>query len=64
MNKIIKYVKEWCRDYNAVQKELNDMGLWIAYCQWGAYVHYVEPKFSTQINNNDDKHRTISNKNK
>tara|TARA_B110000090_G_C13326125_1_gene425472 strand:+ start:240 stop:434 length:195 start_codon:yes stop_codon:yes gene_type:complete len=64
MNKIIKYVKEWCRDYNAVQKELNDMGLWIAYCQWGAYVHYVEPKFSTHINTTDDKFRTIPNKNK
>ena len=36
MNKIIKYLKEWSKDYNAVQKELNDMGLWTAYHQWGS----------------------------
>ena len=64
MNKIIKYLKEWSKDYNAVQKELNDMGLWTAYHQWGAYVHYVEPKFSTHINNNDDKQNTISKNNR
>jgi len=64
MNKIIKYFKEWSRDYNAVQKELNDMGLWTAYHPWGAYIHYVEPKFSTHINTTDDKFRTIPNKNK
>jgi hypothetical protein len=63
MNKIIKYLKEWSKDYNAVQKELNDMGLWTAYHQWGAYVHYVEPKFSTYINNNDDRQDTISKNN-
>ena len=57
MNKIIKYFKEWSRDYNAVQKELNDMGLWTAYHPWGAYV-------STHINTTDDKFRTIPNKNK
>lgn len=64
MNKIIKYLKEWSKDYNAVQKELNDMGLWTAYHQWGAYVHYVEPKFSTYINNNDDKQDTIPKNNR
>lgn len=64
MNKIIKYLKEWSKDYNAVQKELNDMGLWTAYHQWGAYVHYVEPKFSTYINNNDDRQDTIPKNNR
>ena len=64
MNKIIKYLKEWSKDYNAVQKELNDMGLFTAYHQWGAYVHYVEPKFSTYINNTDDKQDTIPKNNR
>ena len=63
MNKIIKYFKEWSEDYNAVQQELNEMGLFTAYHQWGAYVHYVEPKFSTYINNNDDRQDTISKNN-
>ena len=63
MNKIINYLREWSKDYNAVQKELNDMGLFTAYHQWGSYVHYVDPKLSTHINNTDDKQRTISKEN-
>lgn len=60
---IVKTCKEWCKDYNAVQKELNDMGLFTAYHQWGAYVHMVDQTLSTHINNTDDKQRTISKEN-
>ena len=38
---ILNTCKEWSKDYNAVQNELNKMGLFTAYHQWGAYVHYV-----------------------
>lgn len=64
MNKIIKYLKEWSKDYNAAQKELNDMGLFTAYHQWGSYVHYTDHKLSTHINNTDDKQDTISKNNR
>jgi len=64
MNKLIEYLREWSKDYNAAQKELNDMGLFTAYHQWGAYVHYTEPKLSTHINNTDDKQDTISKNNR
>jgi len=60
MKKIIKYLKEWSKDYNAVQKELHDMGLFTAYHHFGAYVHYVDPTLYTQINSTDDKQRTVS----
>ena len=60
MKKIINCLREWSKDYNAVQKELNDMGLFTAYHQWGSYVHYVDPKLSTHINNTDDRQETIS----
>jgi hypothetical protein len=63
MNKLIKYLKEWSKDYSAAQKELNDMGLFTAYHQWGAYVHYVEPTITTHINNIDDRQDTIPTKN-
>jgi hypothetical protein len=64
MNKIIKYLKEWSKDYNAAQKELNDMGLFTAYHQWGAYVHYTDPTLTKHINNTDDKQDTISKNNR
>ena len=60
MKKLIKYFKEWAKDYNAAQKELSDMGLFTAYHQWGASVHYIDPTLTTQINKSDDKQRTIS----
>jgi hypothetical protein len=60
---ILNTCKEWSKDYNAVQNELNKMGLFTAYHQWGAYVHYVEPTITTHINNIDDRQDTISTKN-
>ena len=64
MNKIINYLREWSKDYNAAQKELNDMGLFTAYHQWGAYVHYTDPTLTKHINNTDDKQDTISKNNR
>ena len=60
MKKLIKYFKVWAADYNAAQKELNEMGLFTAYHQWGAYVHMVDPTLTKHINNTDDKQETIS----
>jgi hypothetical protein len=39
------------------------MGLFTAYHQWGAYIHYADPKLSTHINNTDDRQDTIPTKN-
>ena len=39
------------------------MGLFTAYHQWGAYVHYTDPELSTHINNTDDRQDTIPTKN-
>ena len=64
MNKLIEYLREWSKDYNAAQKELNDMGLFTAYHQWGAYVHYTDPTLTKHINNTDDKQDTISKNNR
>ena len=64
MKKLIEYLREWSKDYNEAQKELNDMGLFTAYHQWGSYVHYTDPKLSTHINNTDDKQDTISKNNR
>jgi hypothetical protein len=64
MKKLIEYLREWSEDYNAAQKELNDMGLFTAYHQWGSYVHYTDPTLTKHINNTDDKQDTISKNNR
>ena len=60
MNKIIQCFKEWSKDYNAVQRKMNEAGLFTVYHQWGAYVHYVDPVLTTHINTFDDQQETIS----
>lgn len=57
---ILNTCKEWSKDYNEVQNELNKMGVFTAYHQWGAYVHYVDPVLTTHINTFDDQQETIS----
>ena len=58
MNKIIKYLKEWSKDYNAVQKELNDMGIFHTVHHLGNHTHIDKEQFKKYLN--DSKHRTIS----
>jgi|TARA_A200000159_G_C7230937_1_gene300206 hypothetical protein len=55
-----KILKEWCKDINTVQRELNDMGLFTVYHQFGAYIHYVDCPKTTHINTEHDKQETIS----
>ena len=64
MNKLINYFKEWAKDFNAVQKELNEMGLFTVYHHFGATTNYVDPTITTHINNTDDKQDTISKNNR
>lgn len=64
MNKLINYFKEWAKDFNAVQKELNEMGLFTVYHHFGACVNYVDPVLTKHINNTDDKQDTIPKNNR
>ena len=60
--RIIKYLKQWNEDYAAAQEELNRIGLFTAYHQWGSYIHYTDTVKTTHINTCDDKHSTIPTK--
>jgi hypothetical protein len=64
MNRILNYLREWLKDYNEVQKTINDMGLFTVYHHFGACVNYVDPTITTHINTTDDKQDTISTKDK
>ena len=62
-NSMFKKLKEWFNDYNYVQQELNSMGFYTAYHQWGIITHYIEPELNTQINTLHDKQRTVQSEN-
>ena len=64
MNRILNYLREWLKDYNEVQKTINDMGLFTVYHHFGATTNYVDPTITTHINNTDDKQDTISKNNR
>ena len=56
---MFKFIKEWCKDLNAVQNELNKQGIFMAYHHFGAAVHYVDPKITDHINTSHDKQETV-----
>ncbi|MAV08011.1 MAG: hypothetical protein CMQ88_02290 [Gammaproteobacteria bacterium] len=57
---MLNYFKEWLKDLNEAQKVMNDSGIFVAYHQFGSYVHYVDPDLCTHINTSHDKQETIS----
>ena len=59
MLKLWKSIKEWGKDWNHLQKELNDMGVFTVYHQFGATSHYIDMKLTTHINTSDDRLKDI-----
>ena len=55
---MLKWFKELVKDWQAVEKELADSGIFVVPHFYGA-VTYIDPELSTQINTSDDKHRTV-----
>lgn len=55
MLKLWKSIKEWGKDWNHLQKELNDMGVFTVYHTYGASTHYIDMTLNTHINTADDK---------
>ena len=61
---MFKKLKKWAAEYNQIQKEINEAGIFVVYHPFGACTHYIEPMAITHINSNDDKQRTISTEDK
>lgn len=61
---MLKFIKECYKDFNEVQKTMNDMGLFTVYHHFGAFNQYIDNGKTTHINNTDDKQNTISTKDK
>lgn len=59
---MFKRLKQWANEFNRVQKELNEQGIFTAYHHFGSVVHYIEPKISTHINTSHDKQETVRRK--
>jgi hypothetical protein len=61
---MLKWFKEWAKDYNELQRELNRYGIFTVYHQFGASTHYIGKEKTTHINNIDDRQNTVSKNNK
>jgi len=55
---MFKFIKEFFKDLDYIQKELNDHGIFTVYHQFGCTT-YVDKTLCTHINNNDDKLNSI-----
>lgn len=61
---MLKWLKEWAKGYNELQRELNRFGLFTVYHHFGASTHYIGEEKTTHINNVDDRQNTVSKNNK
>ena len=56
---MLKYIQEWIKDYNAVQREFNEMGYFTISTWFGSWTH-IDKEMYKKYN---DKQRQISNSN-
>ena len=56
---MLKLIKQWFDEWNDVQQELAEMGIFQIYTLDGLFTHYIDPQLSTHINTADDKLRPI-----
>ena len=53
---MLKYIKEWIKDYNAVQREFNEMGYFTIGTSFGTCTHIDKEMYK----NYNDRQRQIS----
>ena len=46
---MLKYIKEWIKDYQAVQKEMNLMGYFSATTIFGSFVYFDKELYETWL---------------
>ena len=56
---MLKLIKQWFDEWNDVQQELAETGIFQIHTLHGSFLHYIDPQLSTQINTDDDKLRPI-----
>ena len=59
---MLKLIKQWFDEWNDVQQELAEMGIFQIHTLHGSFLHYIDPQLSTHINTADDKLRSIPEK--
>ena len=61
---MLRWIKQFLKSCEQDQQELSEAGIQIHYHHGGCYVHQLNTTKTTQINKNDDRLRTIQEKDK
>lgn len=60
---MIKFLRQWIEDYQAVQQELQQMGIFNVITFYGIFT-YIDHTIEDRVNSTDDKPRPIQTSNK
>jgi hypothetical protein len=52
---MIKLIKKWINDWNDLNRELNELGMFFHCTSNGCWIQYIEPTKNEAINTTDDK---------
>ena len=56
---MFKLIKKWMDDWNDLNRELNELGMFFHCTSNGCWVQYITPEETKEVNTIDDKLRTI-----
>jgi len=59
---MLKWIKQFVKNCEQVQRELREAGIQIHYHHGGCYVHQLDSKKTTHINTKDDRLNAIQTK--
>ena len=59
---MLKWIKQFIKNCEQVQRELREVGIQIHYHHGGCYVHQLDSKKTTHINTKDDRLNAIQTK--
>ena len=59
---MLKWIKQFIKNCEQVQRELREAGIQIHYHHGGCYVHQLDSKKTTHINTKDDRLNAIQTK--
>jgi hypothetical protein len=61
---MFKLIKKWMDDWNTLNKELNNMGMYFHVTAYGSWIQYIDPPQTKEINTTDDTSRKIPRSNR
>ena len=61
---MFKLIKKWMDDWNDLNRELNELGMFFHCTSYGCWIQYIDPHQTKEINTADDTSRKIPGSNR